>query len=445
MAISRRQFIQSMGALSILPLTACAEDNQRSVSLINSSNVSNYYMPDEGDPHIATWMAYGATAAAWGVRGKYGASRAIARKDLMRIAANLSRFEPVNMLVSNEQDREEALTFLAQIRTESVGQISGRYEAHSVYTGGERLPAIEAGGPIQLITQAVNDLWTRDTAPIFVYDADHRLHAVHFNFNGWGQENTGAPGWKRDSEKKKNGIENQPVAEDQKIADFIIAQSGAKKVETWLVMEGGGIEVDGQGTAICTESCILNPNRNPERSKAEVEAELARVLGIKKVIWLPGVRAKEITDGHIDFYARFVEPAQVVYTLDSDPQSSDYQVTQEHKRILESALDAQGRQIRAIPLYTPDFDVVEKVVVERNWGANQSSFNVESFAAGYVGFYLANQCVLMAQFGDSRADLQAFEQISKLYPKRTVMQITTDGLANGGGTIHCATQQQIKT
>ena len=450
--VSRRQFIQGLGALSILPIVACAdgaEQTPAATAVATSATAQgSYLMPDEGEAHSATWMAYGATAAAWGTSGNYGASRVIARKDLMRIAANLSRFEPVKMLVSNEQDKKEALNFLTQIRAESVSTLVGQYEENTVYTGGKALPPIEAAGAIELLIQPVNDLWTRDTAPVFVHAADtsasKHLYAVNFNFNGWGQEDTGASGWRKDPEKAENGIDDQRVTEDQQIADFIIAQTGATKISTWLVLEGGGIEVDGQGTAICTESCILNPNRNPNKTKADVEAELARILGIKKVIWLPGVRAKEITDGHIDFYARFVGPAQLVYTLDNAPDSSDYHATQAHKRILSSATDAQGRAIRAIALNTPNFDDVEKTVVARNWGAGKSKFNADGFAAGYVGFYLANHCVLMARFGDAAADLQAFEQIQALYPERNVMQITTDGLANGGGTIHCATQQQIR-
>ena len=446
--LSRRQFIQGLGALSILPIVACADGAEQTSSTASAGARGGYLMPDEGEPHSATWMAYGATAAAWGTSGNYGASRSIARKDLMRIAANLSRFEPVKMLVSNEKDKQEALDFLTQIRAEPVSGAVGQYEESAVYTGGKTLPPIEAAGAIELLVQPVNDLWTRDTAPVFVHaigqPTDKQLYAVNFNFNGWGQEDTGAPGWRKDPEKAENGIDDQRVTEDQRVADFIIAQTGATKISTWLVMEGGGIEVDGQGTAICTESCILNPNRNPNKSKVDVEAELARILGIKKVIWLPGVRAKEITDGHIDFYARFVGPAQVVYTLDNDPDSSDYHATQEHKRILSAATDAQGRPIRAIALDTPNFEDVEKTVVARNWGSGQSKFNADGFAAGYVGFYLANQCVLMARFGDAAADLRAFEQIQALYPDRRVMQITTDGLANGGGTIHCATQQQIR-
>ena len=446
--LSRRQFIQGLGALSILPIVACADGAEQTSSTTSVGAHGSYLMPDEGEAHSATWMAYGATAAAWGTSGNYGASRVIARKDLMRIAANLSRFEPVKMLVSNQKDKQEALDFLTQIRAEPVSATVGQYEENAVYTGGKTLPPIEATGAIELIIQPVNDLWTRDTAPVFVHaigqPTDKQLCAVNFNFNGWGQEDTGAPGWRKDPEKAENGIDDQRVTEDQRVADFIIGQTGATKISTWLVMEGGGIEVDGQGTALCTESCILNPNRNPNKSKADVEAELARILGIKKVIWLPGVRAKEITDGHIDFYARFVGPAQVVYTLDNDPDSSDYHATQEHKRILSAATDAQGRPIRAIALDTPNFEDVEKTVVARNWSSGKSKFNADGFAAGYVGFYLANQCVLMARFGDAAADLRAFEQIQALYPDRRVMQITTDGLANGGGTIHCATQQQIR-
>ena len=123
--LSRRQFIQGLGALSILPIVACADGVEQTPSAISVTAPGGYLMPDEGEPHSATWMAYGATAAAWGTSGNYGASRAIARKDLMRIAANLSRFEPVKMLVSNEKDKQEALDFLTQIRAEPVSAAVG--------------------------------------------------------------------------------------------------------------------------------------------------------------------------------------------------------------------------------------------------------------------------------------------------------------------------------
>lgn len=392
-------------------------------------NIPKYRMPDEGEPHTATWMAYGATVGAWGTTGAYGASRLPARQDLMRVAVNLSRFEAVKMLVS-KADLKQARELLA----------AAKAEKGKVYSGSVALPAIEAGGKIELIEREVNDLWVRDTGPVFVLNGKNRA-GVNFNFNGWGQENTGAAGWKRDPEKARSGIAWQDVAHDRQVADFILTRTQTPKVKTWLVMEGGGIEVDGHGTALCTESCILNNNRNPGKSKTDVERELGRVLGIRKVIWLPGVRAQEITDGHIDFYARFVGRGRVVYGLDTDPQSSEYAVTHEHERLLQQATDADGNKLHLTPLIAPDAQAVKKNVLKRN-GWTAKLFNAESFAAGYVGFYLANDCVLMAGFGDPQADQAAFEVLSELYPERIIMQIPTDGLANGGGTIHCATQQQ---
>lgn len=382
-------------------------------------------MPAEDYPHNSTWMAYGATERAWGRGGVYGNSRVIARRDLIRIAASLSRFEPVNMLI-NHQDLMQAQQFLDEIKAENVAQ------------GGE-LPEIEAGGKITFITCPVDDLWMRDTGPIFVHNDQMKVYGVDFNFNGWGQKNTNAPGWEKDQRKARNGIRDQPIDNDQKVAKFILDYTGIERLTTWLVLEGGGIEVDGQGTAICTESCILNPNRNPGKTKNDVELELKRILGIQKVIWLPGLKARDITDGHVDFYARFTGEATVVYALDQDSESPDYKPTHLNAKILSEATDAKDRKINAIPIYSPDYTKVKKAVKLRN-----SYFNENGFAAGYIGFYATSRCVILAKFGDEEADQKAYELISRLHPGRSVIQITTDGIGNGGGTIHCATQQQIR-
>jgi agmatine deiminase len=425
--MNRRDFLNVLGTTSLLSLLSARAQKT------GASQTPMYLMPDEGEPHAATWMIYGATASAWGTTGSYGASRVPARHDLMRVAVNLSRFEAVKMLVS-KADLVQAQQFLSAAKQET--QKSG-----VVFSGDQRLPAVEAGGKITLVPREVNDLWVRDTGPVFVWDTQHNLAGVNLNFNGWGQESTGAPGWARDPEKARNGVQLQDISEDRKVANFILGQTAVPTVKTWLVMEGGGLEVDGHGTAICTESCILNRNRNPGKSKQDTERELNRIMGIRKVIWLPGVKAQEITDGHIDFYARFVGPGRVVYGLDNDPQSSEYAITHQHQTILNRATDADGKKLEITPLVAPDAVQVKQSVLKRN-GWNAKLFNTESFAAGYVGFYLANDCVLMAQFGDLESDRTAFEALQMLYPDRLVMQISTDGLANGGGTIHCATQQQ---
>lgn len=393
-----------------------------------------FNMPAEDWPHNATWMAYGATERAWGRRGVYGHSRDIARRDLMRIAASISRFEPVNMLIANHQDKLQAEQFLDDIKTEHVAHASQ----------GE-LPDIEAGGKIDFISCPLDDLWMRDTGPIFIHNDQMKVFGVNFNFNGWGQKNTNASGWKKDRQKARNGIEDQPIDNDQKVAKFILDYTGIERLTTWLVLEGGGIEVDGQGTAICTESCILNPNRNPGKTKSDVEIELKRILGIQKVIWLPGLKAQDVTDGHVDFYARFTGEATVVYALEEDRESPDYEPTHQNAEILSTATDAKGRNINAIPIFSPDFIKVKKAVKARNhWKLGRSHFNEHGFAAGYIGFYAMERCIVMAKFGDEEADQKAFQLIRRLYPDRAVIQITTDGIGNGGGTIHCATQQQIR-
>lgn len=353
---------------------------------------NSFIMPDEAGPHAATWMAYGATERAWGRYGVYGNSRNIARRDLIRVAATLSRFERVNMLVDNENDLAQAREFLTQIKAENI----------PAYAGNGALPNIEAAGNIRFILCPLDDLWMRDTGPAFVRK-DQTVYGVDFNFNGWGQKNTGAPGWTKDRRKAEHGISYQPIDNDKQIAQFILKETGIERLTTWLVMEGGGIEVDGQGTAICTESCIINPNRNPGKTKEDVEAELNRLLGVRKVIWLPGLRARDITDGHVDFYARFVGESTVVYALDQDRYSPDYKPTHDNEQILSTATDANGTKIKAIPLNAPDFLAVKRATEARNYESG-FKFNEGGFASGYVGFYATQRCIVMAKFGDEAAD-----------------------------------------
>ena len=199
-------------------------------------------------------------------------------------------------------------------------------------------------------------------------------------------------------------------------------------MKTHLVLEGGGIEVDGAGTAIITESCVLNNNRNPGISKSACEAELMRLLGLRKIIWLPGIAGRDITDGHTDFYARFVAPGVVVAGLDDDPNSFDYAVTRKHLEILKKATDARGNRLRVEVLKGPQ--------------SIRSKLETKEFAAGYINFYVCNGAVIGPQFGDSRADANASALLRELFPKREIVQLDIDAIAAGGGGIHCTTQQQ---
>ena len=338
--------------------------------LTSVGDQGQWHMPDEGEPHQRTWMAFGASEEIWGEE-----LLSEVRRNLATIAQAIAKYEPVTMLV------RESETDLAR----------------------------ELVGPdVEFIVAPLDDLWLRDTGPVFVSTAQGAQAGVDFNFNGWG--------------------EKQEFEQDAEVAGFVAQQAGVDALHTELVLEGGGIEVDGQGTAIITESCVLNPNRNPGVSKAEVEAELKRLLGLEKIIWLPGIAGKDITDGHTDFYARFARPGVVVAGYDPDPASYDHEVTKTHLEILKSATDAQGRPL-------------EVVVIEGPTNIREA-YASEDFAAGYINFYVCNGAVIAPEFGDDRADRAAREKLQSLFPEREIVQINIDGIAAGGGGIHCTTQQE---
>ncbi|QVI25209.1 agmatine deiminase family protein [Nocardia tengchongensis] len=327
-------------------------------------------MPDEGAPHKRTWMAFGASEAIWGRR-----LLPQVRENLATIAATISRFEPVSMLV-----RQDELGLARNLL---------------------------GGADVELIVADLDDLWMRDTGPVFVR-GNHGKAGVDFNFNGWG----GKQQHKRDS----------------KVATFVDGRAGVQTGHTDLVLEGGGIEVDGEGTALITESCVLNDNRNRGWKKSDVEAELDHLLGIKKVIWLPGIAGHDITDGHTDFYARFARPGVVVAALDNNEESFDYDVTRRHLDILHSATDVQGRPL--------EIETLEAPSELRYRGAG------DDFAAGYINFYVCNGGVIAPEFGDPETDSAARSTLQRLFPDRRVVQINIDAIAAGGGGIHCTTQQE---
>jgi len=370
MIITRRQFIQlSTLAGGGLLLSSCGAASPA----VNEGG--DGVMPEEGSPHKRTWMAFIASRAIWDEQQIPEVQR-----NLITVAQTIAKYEPVNMLV-RQQDVERAMELLAE------------HDTHH---------------PIELIEFEMNDLWMRDTAPAFVMNEAGEKTAVNFNFNGWG--------------------EKQAYALDAKIADFVAESAGVESVRSSLILEGGCFEVDGEGTAIMTESCIINDNRNPDKSKQAIETELKKQLGLDKIIWLKGVKGKDITDGHTDFYARFAKPGVVVVSRDMYEESYDYEVTRENIALLESETDAAGNPLELVILDTP-------------WEIN-TTYGTHDFAAGYVGYYACNDAIIMQKFGDSQADKAAMDTLAALFPARHIEQIAIDGIASGGGTIHCATQQE---
>jgi agmatine deiminase len=360
--VKRRALLGRMASLGGLALAG--------VPLRALAAGEGWQMPDEADNHRGTWMSFGPSEDVWGRR-----LLKPVREHLAGIARAIAAFEPVHMLV-REEDQDLA----------------------------HRL----CGPQVQLQVQPVDDLWMRDTGPVFVRDAQGARAGVDFNFNGWGDK--------------------QAHRQDAEVAAAVCESSGTRRLETSLVLEGGGIEVDGQGTALITESCVLNANRNPGLGKAACEAELKRLLGLEKIIWLPGIAGRDITDGHTDFYARFTQPGVVVAGLDEDPASYDHAVTRRHLELLRQARDARGRRLQ--------------VVVMRGPGQVRPALESPEFAAGYINFYVCNGAVIAPQFGDAAADANARAILREQFPRREVVQLNIDGIAAGGGGIHCTTQQE---
>ena len=363
----RRGFVQALGAVAAAPLLGGATGVWAATSSKNT-----WFMPDESDPHQRTWMAFGASQKVWGKKLLPEVQR-----NLATIALTIAKYEPVSMLV-RPSDMAAARRLM--------------------------------GHKVELVVCPHDDLWMRDTGPVFVVTENGDKAAVDFNFNGWG--------------------EKQDYDADAQVAAFVARRAGVRRIQTDLVLEGGGIEVDGHGTAIITESCVLNDNRNPEVGKSQCERELKRLLGLEKIIWLPGIKGKDITDGHTDFYARFVRPGVVVAGYDPDPKSFDHAVTKRHLEILRAATDVEGRKLEVIVLEAPS-KVREK-------------FASDDFAAGYINFYVCNGAVIAPEFGDPKTDAAAKGELQRVFPGREVVQINIDGIAVGGGGIHCTTQQEPK-
>lgn len=365
--ITRRGLGKSLGILTAVTLLSAA---RHACAMTNSRDV--WFMPDEGGPHARTWMAFGASREVWGKKLLPEVQR-----NLATIALTIAQYEPVSMLV-----RQSDLPLAQRMM----------------------------GNKVELIVCPLDDLWVRDTGPVFVVGENGSKAGVDFNFNGWG--------------------EKQDFDGDAKVASFVAQRAGVRRVQTDLVLEGGGIEVDGHGTAIITESCVLNDNRNPGVSKAQCERELKRLLGLEKIIWLPGMKGKDITDGHTDFYARFARPGVVIAGYDPAPKSFDHAVTKRHLEILRTATDVEGRKLEVVVLEAPS--------------RVRETFANDDFAAGYVNFYVCNGAVIAPEFGDPRADTAAKRELQRVFPEREVVQINIDGIAAGGGGIHCATQQEPK-
>ncbi|NWL79129.1 agmatine deiminase [Pseudomonas taiwanensis] len=367
---TRRDFIKQLMAASGIGAVASLGLGF-GAARVPAALAGSWYMPDEHGPQERVILAFAASSRVW-----EGWESAV-NNTIALLAKTIAKYQPVTVLCRASQ--------LSQAKSK-CGTTN-----------------------IEFLTIALDDVWVRDYGGCFVVDGAGGLGLVDFNFNGWGNKQT--------------------ASNDTRVADTLSYKMEASYIRSALVGEGGGIEVDGHGTAIMTESCWVNSNRNPGMTRGQVEAELKANLGLRKIIWLPGIKDKDITDAHVDFYARFVKPGVVIANLDNDPKSYDYAVTRKHLEILNAATDADGRKL-----------VVHTLPPPLKVRSNQYTSNNPDFAPGYINFLPINGAVIAPQFGDAAADKYCKDLLTKLYPGRVVEQINIDPIAAGGGGIHCVTK-----
>ncbi|MFD7983537.1 agmatine deiminase family protein [Kitasatospora indigofera] len=327
-------------------------------------------MPAEWQPHTRTFMAWPALEEVWGDQ------LAAVRRDIAGVAQAVAGFEPVVLMARPDQSTEA-----------------------------RRL----CGDSVEVLDLQVDDLWARDTGPTFV-TGPPGLAGVDFNFNGWGGKQT------HDN--------------DGRVAAALLGHYGIRRIQAQVTAEGGAVEVDGEGTLMATESSLVNPNRNPGRTRDQIQAALQELLGVQRVIWFQGVAGKDITDCHVDALARFAEPGVVVLHRPGPDAPPDIWSTASDQalQVLRTATDAKGRSLRVVELTEPDFSKID--------GGG------DDFLATYLNYYVVNGGVIMPRFGDRDADARAAAVLAELHPDRQVVQVGINAIAAGGGGIHCSTQQQ---
>jgi agmatine deiminase len=266
--------------------------------------------------------------------------------------------------------------------------------------GADALAARAAcGDGVEVTELPLDDSWLRDCGPIYVVDDTGRRRAVHFAFNAWGGK---FPPWERDAA----------------VGALVARQLGDEVTSAPIVLEGGSISGDGAGTLLTTEQCLLNPNRNPELTREEIEACLREYLGVREILWLGrGLVEDRDTDGHVDLIAAFVAPQRVLLQTVA-PENPNF----------DNCQDNHGR------LSDAGFDVLELPFLP------YAQVQGETVAVGYLNFYLCNGAVIVPVAGQASDD-EALEIIASAYPGREVVPVAGTVLAFGGGGPHCITQQ----
>ncbi|MNF35809.1 Agmatine deiminase [compost metagenome] len=282
---------------------------------------------------------------------------------------------------------------------------------------------------IRVVEISTDDAWVRDTGPTFVVNDQGDVRGVDWTFNAWGGFDGGL---------------YFPWNRDDQVARKILEIEHSKRYRTdGFVLEGGSIHVDGEGTLITTEECLLNRNRNPHLSREEIEQILSAHLAVDKIIWLPDGLFNDETDGHVDNFCCYVRPGEVLLAWTDDPEDPNFSRCHAALEVLQANQDAKGRSfvVHKMPIPGPLYATEEECAgVDPVAGSQERSPSVR-LAGSYVNFLIVNGGIIAPSFDDPR-DAQARELLQQLFPQHEVVMVPGRELLLGGGNIHCLTQQQ---
>jgi len=328
-----------------------------------------FSMPPEWGPHAGCLLSWPCKEETW-----CGYSREAKRAYSEAIKA-ISQFEPVLVLSDPSTLRE-------------VNETVGR--------------------GVSVIEIPLDDAWVRDNGPIFVTSGAGDSAIVHFGFNGWGGR-------------------FPPYDKDARVPEILAEKMKARRYVAPMVLEGGAVCVDGEGTLLTTESCLLNPNRNPGLSREEIEDVLKSYLGVRKVLWLRQGIHKSMIDGHVDGVAAFVRPSTVVMAATDDENDPNCEILRSNRARLETVTDAKGRSIEVI-----DFPMPRRREIDGN-----------RIAPCYTNFYVAQGGIVAPTFGEANDEV-VIGVLKNLFPNHEVVGVRSEYIGVGGGEIHCITQQVPK-
>ena len=358
---------------------------------MSTPRAEGYFMPAEWAPQEQVWTIWPERPDSW------RAGALPAQQAFLTMIRAIARFTPVTLCAS-------AASFVSAS------------------------DALASDDKVRVVELSNDDTWMRDCGPTFVVDGRDGIAGVHWDFNAWGGEDGGLyPNWDRDA------LVARKVLQMERIRRF--ATPG-------FVLEGGSIHVDGEGTLITTEECLLNPNRNPHLGRAEIEAQLRDYTGAETIIWLPSGLDGDETDGHVDNFCCFVRPGEVLLSWTDNTADANHARCRAALAVLESSRDARGRSlvVHRMPLPSPIH-----AILEGDGGAEgilpDAHGRPPRLAASYVNFLITNGGIIVPGFDDPM-DAEARRVLQRLFPTHEVVMCPGREILLGGGNVHCVTQQQ---